>query len=312
MTIPEDVFEVDWDAAARADCTGHWVDRSFSAEPGYETAIVPCHGQCIESSFGDRVRAISGLDDETLERLGGIGTEQQLPTRCRCGHDLTSHERILPGHAPCGECVCSGFRAPDDQLSSTNDVSNPVDISSSPETFLPLCKQTPESFHNEAPNESAVQQETCVGCGEPVRGTAGIGSDRYCHEGDSPTCYEKATTRSQEALREHSQAFLTKHVDAFNALATPDGAEAYPINGTLHDQAKYASGLDDATIQRLGGVGSGEELPVQAFGAEIVDLLAAWDKWQGSDADEDAYAYVCAAIEDLRSRTAQAIDREAS
>lgn len=33
----------------------------------------------------------------------------------------------------------------------------------------------------------------CGGCGEPAQGHAAIGDDRYCHEGPSPTCYERAS-----------------------------------------------------------------------------------------------------------------------
>lgn len=32
----------------------------------------------------------------------------------------------------------------------------------------------------------------CEFCHQPVKGTAQIGDDWYCHEGDSPTCYELA------------------------------------------------------------------------------------------------------------------------
>jgi len=34
--------------------------------------------------------------------------------------------------------------------------------------------------------------DVCAWCGKPAKGLATIGDDHYCHEGDSPTCYEQA------------------------------------------------------------------------------------------------------------------------
>lgn len=48
----------------------------------------------------------------------------------------------------------------------------------------------------------------------------------------------------------------------------------------------------------------------RSFGADVMGVIEAFDRWQASDAGDDEYAYVCSAIEALRSQVAMSVDRD--
>ena len=67
----------------------------------------------------------------------------------------------------------------------------------------------------------------CAACNEPAKGDATINGERYCHEGESPTCYEKASWFGDDASRSlfHSLQDVIRERDALRAKV--DGLQAH-------------------------------------------------------------------------------------
>ena len=55
--------------------------------------------------------------------------------------------------------------------------------------------------HHPQDHNATVDARACAACNEPAKGDATIDGERYCHEGESPTCYEKASWLGDDQSR---------------------------------------------------------------------------------------------------------------
>ena len=61
------------------------------------------------------------------------------------------------------------------------------------------------SDQHPASTSDARKRLRCGLCGDPARGYATIGDTRYCHEGDDPTCYQKAQKAPEAAEKAEAE-----------------------------------------------------------------------------------------------------------
>ena len=92
----------------------------------------------------------------------------------------------------------------------------------------------------------------CAACNEPAKGDATINGERYCHEGESPTCYEKASWFGDDASRSlfHSLQDALRERDALRAELEHVRRE----RNTIHDwyvDAKTENVALRAEVERM-------------------------------------------------------------
>ncbi len=138
----------------------------------------------------------------------------------------------------------------------------------------------------------------------------GVWSESSLPDGWEPLSVREA--RRKQQLKAQSREFLTKHAGAIDDLATPDGPQC-GIAGCEgdHDPQDHNTITDEPTDylhDGVGRIGSEEAFTARPIGALVMDALASYDMWQGSDGDDKRYEQLQDSMENLRAEIGNKVD----